>query len=368
MQHLRQVGINEQGVDSILLPAPTLKTGTSNKGKGKGDGLLKGVSVLPTEALPSKLELEHTYESQMAVPSDIAGFKPDMDEHLRQTLEALEDDAFVDDELEDDFFGELMKDGEREPDEAPEYELNEDGLPDEDYANVAASSATDRAPDNWEARFAKFKQEQRKEEKDDGSADGAHSEDMDTVGGLPQLRVLGGKRRRKHASDASGYSLSSSSMFRNAGLSTLDEQFAKVFYHIASVICGPTLILFPIQLEKEYASDSEDADSEDEATEPEDDGEEAPELVAVRDDFEALMEDFLDRYELVGGKVRPVLEGHTGAQKLETLRNAMVEGMSRMDIRGDMSDEDEEDNIPMPSIVGVGKDKERWDCETILSK
>jgi protein LTV1 len=80
------------------------------------------------------------------------------------------------------------------------------------------------------------------------------------------------------------------------------------------------------------------------------------------------MEDFLDRYELVGGKVRPILEGSTGAQKLETLRNAMVEGMSRMDIRDNTSDDDEEDNIPMPSIVGMGKDKERWDCETILSK
>jgi protein LTV1 len=80
------------------------------------------------------------------------------------------------------------------------------------------------------------------------------------------------------------------------------------------------------------------------------------------------MEDFLDRYELVGGKVQPILEGSTGAQKLETLRNAMVEGMSRMDIQYNLGDDDEEDNIPMPSIVGVGKDKERWDCETILSK
>jgi protein LTV1 len=229
MQHLRQVGINEEGVDSILLPAPAVKAGASNKGKIKGDGFLKDVGVIPNEALPSKLELDHTYESQMAIPSDILGFRPDMDRHLRQALEALEDDAFVDDDLEDDFFGELLEDGERAPDEIPKYEFIEDSEPHVENVDATASSRFAPVSDNWEAQFAKFKQEQPKEGLDD-SGDEAHSEDMDTVGGLPQLPVIGGKRRRKHTSDASGYSLSSSSMFRNASLSTLDEQFAKVCY------------------------------------------------------------------------------------------------------------------------------------------
>lgn len=78
------------------------------------------------------------------------------------------------------------------------------------------------------------------------------------------------------------------------------------------------------------------------------------------------MDDFLDKYELVGGKVRPVLEGATGAEKLQTMRNAMVEGLSRADIRDSTNDDDDE-NVPMPSIVGMGKEQDRWDCETILS-
>jgi protein LTV1 len=52
-----------------------------------------------------------------------------MDPHLRQTLEALEDDAYVDDDLDDDFFGELVKDGERDATDRIEFEFREDGLP-----------------------------------------------------------------------------------------------------------------------------------------------------------------------------------------------------------------------------------------------
>ena len=54
------------------------------------------------------------------------------------------------------------------------------------------------------------------------------SEGGDTVGALPKLLVVGGKRRRKGTSDASGYSMSSSSMFRNEGLTLLDERFDQV--------------------------------------------------------------------------------------------------------------------------------------------
>jgi protein LTV1 len=50
-----------------------------------------------------------------------------MDPHLRQALEALDDDAFVDDELADDFFDELVADGERGSDEDIEFEFSEQG-------------------------------------------------------------------------------------------------------------------------------------------------------------------------------------------------------------------------------------------------
>src|SRR5690606_37612066 len=88
MQHLRPVGIQEEGVESILIEAPA-----TSKNKRSGKQTLE----LPKDTLPPTYELPRTYESQQAIPESIAGFQPDMDPHLRQVLEALEDDAFVDD-------------------------------------------------------------------------------------------------------------------------------------------------------------------------------------------------------------------------------------------------------------------------------
>ncbi len=98
--------------------------------------------------------------------------------------------------------------------------------------------------------------------------------------------------------------------------------------------------------------------------------ENVPDLIPVREDFESLMDDFLDRYELVGGKMRPVLEGSTGLEKLETLRNAIVDDDRREVMLGEEMglgvEEDHDEAMPLPSIVGV--DEDRWDVETVLSK
>ena len=89
--------------------------------------------------------------------------------------------------------------------------------------------------DSFEARFARFKKQQAatksagagSDNGDDGD-DAGDGESVDTLGRLPSLPVIGGKRRRKGTSDASGYSLSSSAMFRNAGLTDLDERYDQV--------------------------------------------------------------------------------------------------------------------------------------------
>lgn len=66
-----------------------------------------------------------------------------------------------------------------------------------------------------------------------GIDDAERSEMADTIGSLANrtdLMVLGGKKRRgkRGPSDATGMSMSSSSMFRNEGLRTLDERFDQV--------------------------------------------------------------------------------------------------------------------------------------------
>lgn len=178
---------------------------------------------LPEGVLASTSELPRTYESQQAVPASISGFQPDMDAHLRQVLEALEDDEFVDDELDDDFFDQLVADGERASDEEVDF----------NFIDEAAEGSAMRSEDlneedgGWEQKFANFKKTHSTVL---GSDDGYDSEGGDTVGTLPAMSVIGGKgkRRRKGTSDASGYSMSSSSMFRNEALQTLDERFDQV--------------------------------------------------------------------------------------------------------------------------------------------
>ena len=223
MQHLKPVGVQEDGVDSIWLEAPS-----KSKGKGKAQDLIELLD-LPEGTLASKVELPRNYESQQEVPSSIAGFQPDMDPHLRQVLEALEDDAFVDEGLEDDFFGALVADGERAADEEYKYEFREDGVLEVEDVE-AGQVAAGEEDESWEVRFARFKREQQSApQNEDTSEYDAYSEGGDTVGTLPQLSVIGGKkRRRKGASDASGYSMSSSSMWRNEHLTVLDERFDQV--------------------------------------------------------------------------------------------------------------------------------------------
>ncbi|KAJ7146221.1 Low temperature viability protein-domain-containing protein [Mycena epipterygia] len=328
MQHLRQVGVQEDGVESVLVEAPS----ASKKGKGKGIVL----KDLPEGVLASTSELPRTYESQQAVPASIAGFQPDMDPHLRQVLEALDDDAFVEDDLEDDFFGELVGDGER-GDEEVEFEFSEQGVGIEEEEE---EEEIDEAA-GWEARFAQFKKvKSGAGEKSEDGYDG--SEGGDTVGRLPEMSVIGGKgkKRRKGTSDASGYSMSSSSMYRNDALKTLDERFDQMIL-------------------KEYNSD-EDSEPSEEELEDEDD---APELITSREDFESMMDEFLNDYEILGRKMKPKLEGDSGTAKLDTLRRAMGQD-ERVRVERD-GEHDEEDDILMPFDIDDRKD--RWDCETILT-
>ncbi|KZT72926.1 LTV-domain-containing protein [Daedalea quercina L-15889] len=337
IQHLRPVGIQEPGVDSILIEAP-VKT----KGKGRSKDPIELLD-LPPDALPSTSEVPRNYEAQQSIPSSIAGFQPDLDPHLRQTLEALEDDAFVDDDLDDDFFGELVEEGELASGEHLKYEFKEEGIEDgelgEEIERHEAEVASDEDEEaGWEARFAQFKKAQKEAPLADASDVDGYSEGGDTVGTLPQLSVIRGKKRRKGTSDASGYSMSSSSMFRNEGLTMLDERFE--------------------EMQKQYDSDEED-DIEDEHS---NDSDEAPELITTREDFDAMMNEFLDNYEILGGKMHPVLPGDTATEKLDTIRKALGEAHLRDD---DEHGDSEADDILMP--LDVDEKQDRWDCETILT-
>lgn len=72
-----------------------------------------------------------------------------------------------------------------------------------------------------------------------------------------------------------------------------------------------------------------------------------------------MMHEFLDEYEILGGKMRPRLEGDTSIEKLDTIRRALGPVIIR--------DYDERDDGEIPIPVDIDDVKDRWDCETILS-
>lgn len=139
---------------------------------------------------------------------------------------------------------------------------------------------------------------------------------------------------------------------------------------------------------------NEDSDSSwgGDSDEEEDDDEDAPQLIPhMREDLDEIMDDFLSRYEVLGGKIRPVLEPSVGVEggagKLDRIRRELASL--------DIGDEVEEGEDPIKTArrrekekileaverqeleelnkkdkirMHWEKPKERWDCETVLSE
>jgi protein LTV1 len=273
MQHLRQVGLpaGSGDVEGVLIAAPSKPAASASKGKNR-DAVSDMFKPLPQEALPSKHELSMAEAQALGsnLPAELEGLNPDMDPHLRQVLEALDDDAFLaavpdnaesdgeefldeDGEGDEDWLGELLKEGAvGEDEEREEFEFAEWGLEQE-----AQGQTLEKGEETWEDRFKAFKLSEaankasranapRSEEGDDdyGTEDGTQlygtemGDELGSLGGFGATgkgrSVVGGKRRAR--TDASGYSMSSSSMFRNKGLSTLDEQFDQVRLHSSTFL------------------------------------------------------------------------------------------------------------------------------------
>ena len=113
------------------------------------------------------------------------------------------------------------------------------------------------------------------------------------------------------------------------------------------------------------------SDSDD--TIPDDEDDSAPELITSRDDFNAIMDDFLDNFEVFGGKMHGVLQGDTPADKLGTLREGLrdEDGLPiKIDQDKEVSDDEDDENFDLEKYFGKGEkdDEDKWDCETILSE
>lgn len=126
-QHLRAIG---ESTEAVFLEAPKReekpKRSKDLEFKDQKDGI-----DLPADVLPSKVEMTVGVMNQSSGLE--GGLQPDMDPRLREIMEALEDDEYLDDNLDDDFFEELNAEGDPyvPEDEVEEYyeeeEIDEDG-------------------------------------------------------------------------------------------------------------------------------------------------------------------------------------------------------------------------------------------------
>lgn len=217
MQHLRPVG----AMDSYLIEAPKSKKEKSKSAINKGDEL-PGFNFkdLPEDVLPSHPldEISYTKITENIATATVHSLQPDLNQNIRQVLEALSDEEFaVDDgngtDGEDEFWNEVVKGGEKQ-----EWELEEE---EENYSEEENDVVAE--PEGWEQRVARFK----KESKMNNNSDDEDEEDGDTIA---DLRLSNAKRPKRKANSTAGsqFSMTSSAMFRNEGLQTLDEQFDQV--------------------------------------------------------------------------------------------------------------------------------------------
>ncbi|KAF6845135.1 Protein LTV1 [Colletotrichum musicola] len=326
MQHLRD--LNSGGGEAVWVEASS----TANKGKGKQvqsleDALRqmdlehKSEALLDESVLPSKNLQRLNYQNQQDVPDAIAGFQPDMDPRLREVLEALEDEAYVDEE-DDDIFQQLAKDNE----EIDEYEFEEqyddddDGWesdatakPNKEYKSdgvpqlvpvvpADAEALPEHQNDDWLEDFKQFKKDQKGSSKPQPKAAPSEMQSIWTT------TTMGGrKKKRKGAlTNPSTYSMTSSSMVRTEQLTLLDARFDKI--------------------EEEYTGEMDDMASVSEVSMA------SSVTGPTRGDFDNIMDEFLGSYTKPGKRTNKKNKAQTGLEQLDEIRKGL--GPARIKSRG----------------------------------
>ncbi|EJS42942.1 ltv1p [Saccharomyces arboricola H-6] len=260
---------------------------------------------------------------QQDTTDEIRGFKPDMNPALREVLEALEDEAYVvnddivvedprkqtkakdndnADEQGDDIFAQLLGSGEVNnedefEDEFDEWDIdNVENFEDENYVEEMAQfdnieNLEELGNIDYQAdvrRFQKDKSTLDKFNSDDEFSNAGlesvnPSEEEDVLGELPSIQDKGktGKKKRRSRqkkgamSDVSGFSMSSSAIARTETMTVLDDQYDQI-------ITG-------------YENYEEELEEDEEKSyQPFD-------MATERSDFESMLDDFLDNYELESG-------------------------------------------------------------------
>lgn len=273
MQHMKDLG---RGGGEVTWVDASKQSQKEKKGKGKmkledalremeigdeqsegGVSLASERSLLPSDVMPSEFVKKTTYQDQQNIPDALAGFQPDMDPRLREVLEALEDEAYVDNE--DDFFDELAEGEELdegdweaeagvwEDDEGWESDHtikpdNEDTSLSDIPLSISPNTApSDTLPPNtadalppadptegaWLAEFTKYKQATKTPiTKAAAATPSAMASTIDT--GLSSLASGRRKKRKGAKTSTTNYSMTSSALARTDTQTILDARFDRL--------------------------------------------------------------------------------------------------------------------------------------------
>ena len=315
------------------LRAATLDDRQSDAGVSMSSSVSRAASdVFGEDLAPSEFVRKTTYQDQQNIPDAIAGFQPDMDPRLREVLEALEDEAYVEDE--EDFFAELTQD----PGEVGQYEWEEQDFED-DYRGefLAEDDAGWETDDTIKASSPKPKKEKAPAEPEDGHMDymeefkkfksdakagkapkpAAPSDVQSSVlTGASALTAGGRKKKRKGAlTSTSSYSMTSSALHRTEGLTLLDQRFDKIeeeyaddyFPDDASMMSGMS------GLSKMSGMTGMSGMSN------------MSEVPQLRSDFDSIMDDFLGNHAAVGKRKNYIRKGKvmSGLEQLDEVRKGL---------------------------------------------
>lgn len=184
------------------------------------------------------------YQSQQDVPDELAGFQPDMDPRLREALEALDDEAYVDDE--DDLFAELAGGDEVDPqdweaahfDDDQGWESDDTERPVHEYSDppplVESSSTipdeTSATDGDWLESFAKSKSTPS-DHPPRALIDATSRINAPPSAPASSILTASGTRHKKRKgarTSTTNFSMTSSTLARSEALSTLDSRFDRI--------------------------------------------------------------------------------------------------------------------------------------------
>ncbi|CCF59763.1 hypothetical protein KAFR_0H03530 [Kazachstania africana CBS 2517] len=332
-QHLRPMGVN---ADSVFIPA---KAETAGGKKKNIDDLFVEPEYKETDGVKPKSVFvrgvadPEYLKHQQDVSEDITGFRPNMDPALREVLEALEDDAYVvnddivvaskkpadaeEEEDEDDVFAELLQGGEvADEDEVDEWDIdNFEDYEDETYLKEMEQfdnleNLDDLQNIDYQADVRRFQMQSKGDmdlQSENEFNDEEEEEENDMLGELPTIKTnqksKKKQRRKKGAmSDISGFSMSSSAIARTETMTVLDD-------HYDQIITG-------------YENYEEEQEEEEDNYKPFN-------MENERSDFESMLDDFLDNYELEKGG-RKLVKKNPEVQRMKDAADEVSKGKLSM--------------------------------------